>query len=125
MKYALLIFVLCGMTACQKAEPESPIDKLKSRAASGDANAQFELGSAYQSGEGVLKNQNEAIAWCRKAAEQGHVVAQFYLGESYAKGEGLPKDLEAAATWWRKAADQGMVEAQYSLGLFYFTKDKY
>ena len=55
----------------------------------GDADAQFHLGVMYESGQGVLRNDAEAIKWYRKAAEQDDAVAQFNLGIMYAKGEGV------------------------------------
>src|SRR5690242_9355435 len=45
----------------------------------GDADAQFHLGVVYESGQGVLRSDAEAIKWYRKAAEQGDAVAQFNL----------------------------------------------
>jgi TPR repeat protein len=43
----------------------------------GDADAQFHLGVMYESGQGVLRSDAEAIKWYRKAAEQDDAVAQF------------------------------------------------
>ena len=48
-----------------------------------DAGAQFNLGVMYANGEGVLKDEAEAVRWYRLAAEQGHAAAQFNLGNSY------------------------------------------
>ena len=39
-------------------------------------------------GEGVPKDDREAVGWWRKAAEQGHAVAQFSLGSMYDLGRG-------------------------------------
>jgi len=36
----------------------------------------------------VVKNQEEAVRWWRKAAEQGHAAAQYNLGYTYNNGEG-------------------------------------
>jgi Sel1 repeat len=44
----------------------------------------------YDNGQGVPRNDAQAIKWYRKAAEQGDAVAQFNLGVMYAKGEGVP-----------------------------------
>ncbi|MGI9346414.1 MAG: tetratricopeptide repeat protein, partial [Gammaproteobacteria bacterium] len=52
-----------------------------SRAAKqGDVFAQFGLGGMYANGEGVPKNDREAVKWLRLAAEQGDAKAQFNLG---------------------------------------------
>ena len=65
----------------------------------GDAEAQSHLGVMYESGQGGLRNDAEAIKWYRKAAEQGDAVAQFNLGIMYTKGEGVSQnDAEAPTT---------------------------
>jgi TPR repeat protein len=55
------------------------IAELKKQAAAGDASAQFKLGFAYDSGNGVPKDQAEAVLWYRKAADQGYSRAQYDL----------------------------------------------
>ena len=83
----------------------------------GDSDAQFHLGVMYESGQGVLRNDAEAIKWYRKAAEQDDGVAQFNLGVMYAKGA-APNYAEAAL-WYRLAADHGLAGAQFNLGMMY------
>ena len=83
----------------------------------GDADAQFRLGVMYESGQGMLRNDAEAISWYRKAAEQDDAVAQFNLGVMYAKGVS-PNHAEAAL-WYRRAADYGLAGAQFNLGMMY------
>ena len=45
----------------------------------GNADAQYMLGVAYMSGDGVVQDEAEAMKWYRKAAEQGHVGAKSSL----------------------------------------------
>ena len=46
----------------------------------GNASAQYFLGSAYVTGEGVAEDLSEAARWLRMAAEQGHAgTAPFTL----------------------------------------------
>jgi hypothetical protein len=85
----------------------------------GDADAQFHLGVMYESGQGVLRNDAEAVKWYRKAAEQDDAVAQFNLGIMYARGEGVSPNHAEAALWYRLAADQGLGGAQFNLGMMY------
>ncbi|MBM4393779.1 MAG: sel1 repeat family protein, partial [Deltaproteobacteria bacterium] len=85
----------------------------------GDATAQYNLGFMYAKGEGVPKDDAEAVKWYRKAADQGLADAQYNLGVMYAVGKGVPKDDAEAVKWYRKAADQGLAGAQYNLGLMY------
>ena len=46
----------------------------------GNANAQDSLGWMYANGQGVPKDDQQAVAWYHKAAEQGVARAQFILG---------------------------------------------
>ena len=55
----------------------------------GDSDAQYNLGVAYDEGEGVPQDHQQAVAWYRKAAAQNHVRAQFNLAVSYDDGEGV------------------------------------
>ena len=45
-----------------------------------DSVAQFKLGAMYANGLGVEKDDELAVAWYRKAAEQGYPRAQRNLG---------------------------------------------
>ncbi|HUL07275.1 MAG TPA: tetratricopeptide repeat protein [Candidatus Acidoferrum sp.] len=85
----------------------------------GKAWAQYNLGVAYEDGEGVKQDYKEALKWYRKAADQGHARAQNRLGWMYHDGKGVPQDDKQAVTWYRKAADQGYARAQNSLGWMY------
>ena len=74
---------------------------LKKRAEQGDVQAQYELGYAYLSGEGILQDYTKAAEWYRKAAEQGYADAQCELGKIYSKGDGIPQDyVKAASIIW-------------------------
>ena len=50
----------------------------------GNARAQYNLGYAYDNGEGVEQDYVEAVKWFRLAAEQGNADAQYNLGYAYA-----------------------------------------
>ena len=73
----------------------------------GNASAQNNLGVMYDNGEGVLKDDAEAVRWYRLSADQGNASAQYNLGVSYANGEGVLKDDAEAVRWYRLSADQG------------------
>lgn len=81
----------------------------------GHARAQCDLGVIYSAGEGVPKDEAEAVKWFRKSAEQGYAMAQYFLGCSYRDGKGVSKDLEQAVNWLRKAAEQGYDQARKAL----------
>jgi TPR repeat protein len=112
----LLLSITIGISAQSIAIP-------KRQAAAGDAKAQCNLGVAYYNGDGVPKDEAEAIRWFRKAADQGYAEAQFNLGVAYDFGNGVPKDEVEAVRWYRKAADQGHAKAQYNLGVAYRNGD--
>ena len=75
----------------------------------------------YANGQGVLKDDAEAVKWYRLAAEQGGASAQSSLGVMYATGRGVLKDDAEAGRWFRLAAEQGEAVAQVNLGFMYAT----
>jgi len=85
----------------------------------GVALAQFNLGVEDYYGERVTKNENEAVIWFSKAAEQGLALAQFNLGVMYYSGQGVTKNENEAVILFKKAAEQGLAQAQFNLGLSY------
>jgi Sel1 repeat len=80
---------------------------------------QFNLGFAYEFGDGVPRDYAQAVSWYRKAAEQGYAPAQSALGDLYRGGRGAAQDYAQAAAWYRKAAEQGYAPAQHALGDLY------
>ncbi len=108
-----------GWEALERGDFETALREWRPLAEQGDPKAQYALGFMYANGEGVPKNDAEAVKWFRKAAEQGDPNAQDALGLMYANGEGVPKNDVEAAKWLRKAAEQGDPEAQYNLGAMY------
>ncbi|MFZ0808223.1 MAG: tetratricopeptide repeat protein [Candidatus Sulfotelmatobacter sp.] len=79
------------------------------------------LAKAYHLGEGVPKDEAQAVQWWEKAAEHGDAAAQVNLGAAYTLGAGVPKNYAAAVRWYTKAADQGNPEGQRGLALSYHT----
>jgi uncharacterized protein len=107
-----------------------PVDKKQSfkwfqkAADQGNAAAQYAVGRAYSSGEGVRKSSRSALKWMRKAAEQGYADAQFWIGESYRNGYGgVRKNIKTALQWVLKAAEQNNAAAQCRLGAMYSRGD--
>ncbi|MBM4205760.1 MAG: sel1 repeat family protein [Gammaproteobacteria bacterium] len=94
-------------------------EETKHLAEQGNVDAQFNLGWMYRIGQGVPKNDAEAVAWYRRAAEQGDASAQYNLGVTYQRGEGIPKNDAEAVAWYRRAAEQGDAKAQHNLGVMY------
>src|SRR5262249_19517855 len=67
----------------------------------GYAAAQYNLGRAYEYGQGVMQDYTEAAKWYRLAADQGYAVAQYDLGRMHEHGQGVTQDYTEAAKWYR------------------------
>jgi len=80
---------------------------LRKLADRGDADAQWQMGVLYHNGEGVPRDDEQAMQWFLRAAEQGHVIAQATLGAYYWAGRGVPQDLSKAYLWSYIALAQG------------------
>ena len=83
----------------------------------GDLTAQRAIACLYYNGEGVPKDNAQALAWLRKVAESGDADSECFLGQAY-NDIGEPSE---AVGWYRKAAEKGNSEAQFRLGLLYAT----
>ena len=97
-------------------EAESPPVSFAEFGGVADPNAE---GDKYYYGRGVPQNNEEAVKWYRKAAEQGDAGGQANLGVMYEKGRGVPQSDEEAVKWYRKAAEQGHAVGQKNLGFMY------
>jgi uncharacterized protein len=105
--------------AAGPAEDAATLAELRSRAGGGDAEAEFDLGIAYDLGHLVIQDFATAAGWYRKAAEQGYPPAEFNLGAMYDNGRGVPRNRKLAASWYRRAALHGNGRAQFDLGQMY------
>ncbi|NIJ08775.1 hypothetical protein FHS31_002399 [Sphingomonas vulcanisoli] len=85
-------------------------------AKAGLSEAQAIYGQMLLDGDGVLKDEQAAVGWFWKAANQGHVMAINMIGRCYDLGWGVAVDKARAAEWYRAAADRGLDWAMYNLG---------
>lgn len=117
----VLVCAGCGPKSNSKTWGQLTIVELKNLADKGDPQAQTELGLRFFNGTGVLKDEQEAVEWWRKAAEQGSPGAECNLGVYYSSslGQGVPKDAQEAVKWYRKAAEQNWPAAEHDLGVAY------
>jgi TPR repeat protein len=81
-----------------------------------DAASQFLLGQRLATGDGVARNDREAVRWLALAADRSHVAAQFALARMIDGGRGVPRNIEEVVRLYRMAAGQGHVDAQFELG---------
>ena len=108
-----------GKKAYDKGDYKTALQEWRPLAEQGNAKAQHNMGLMYANGQGIPKNDRQAVSWYRKAAEQGLAEAQNNLGLMYANGHGVSKSNRRAISWYRKAAEQGLALAQNHMGLMY------
>lgn len=76
-------------------------------AKSGDADAQYNLGSVYETGFGVKADPDEAVRWYKEAADQDHQLAQLKLGIMYILGDGARQSIIKGTSWIQSSAENG------------------
>jgi TPR repeat protein len=114
-----------SLDAQQGLADSQPLADLRTKAATGDAQAQNELGEALFAGKrGVAKNAAEAVKWWRKAADQNHPAAQYHLAVGYERGDGVAKYEVEAYKWYRLAAKQGDRKAQRNATMLELTMSR-
>ena len=113
----IILFLVC-VTAFGVTPAE--FNKIRSLAEKGDSEAQCKLAEFYDWGDHVTLNEQEAVKWYMKAAEQGYARAQTNIADRYYLGNrGLPEDYKEAVKWYRRASEQGSDWALARLGLCY------
>ena len=93
LRFVSVIVILFGISTAGYA---ADIAALQAGAAAGKAEAQYQLGLAYESGDGVGQDDFQAVRWLRAAAEQDYPPAALDLGWMLANGYGVSKDLDQA-----------------------------
>ena len=118
-----------------EANRTKSLQELSEEAALKNIEAQYNLGLKYENGEGVPRNNVEAIKCSRRvvrrgacdwfliAAKQGPTKAKYNLRVIYNNGESLPQEKTDAVKWLRMVAEHGNAEAQYNLGMMYYQGD--
>ena len=84
------------------------------------AEAQYKVAEYYTKGYGCEVDEELAVEWYEKAANQGNAWAQESLGDCYYNGEGVEKDYKQAVEWYEKAANQRNASAQNKLACRYY-----
>ncbi len=117
----LMLAALLGITACLVtpskvfAQTESSIVDIRRPAIAGDTAAMARYGRALALGEGITKNQEQAIDWLRKAAERGNVQGMYWYASMLYAGEGGPANPTLAVSWLRRASENGHLSSMYLL----------
>ncbi len=107
---------LLALSACQLKGSEALV-ALKSKAESGDVEAQSQLASAYFQGRDVEANPALALRWATKPAEQDDLFCVQMVAMIHFQGKGVKRDLPEASKWFAKAAVLGDANAAFTLGL--------
>ena len=101
------------------------IQNLTKAAKAGQAGAQFYLATKYQFGKDVAKDEKQAFAWYKAAADQGLAAAQLNVGRMLADGIGTKKDEILARQYLEKAASRGDNRASFNLAVMEEKKKNY
>ncbi|WP_455375022.1 SEL1-like repeat protein [Kaarinaea lacus] len=108
----------------QSSPPSSPVqiasvqkksagEIMLDAAQKGNANAQYQVATAYLNGKmGLQKNQESALIWLERAAKNNHKDAQYLLGSLYYNGNPVKRNLETAKFWLNKSAKSGVENAK-------------
>ena len=84
-------------------------------AATGQIEAQFNVGLVYSRDSGVPVDDVEALRWFLASAEQGYVRGQFRAAEMYEAGRGTKVDLMQAYFWYSLAGERKYLDARKRL----------
>lgn len=96
-----------------------PTDLFLELALKGKPEDQFKLAQCYVRGDGFEKNEQLALEWYRKAADQGHTLSQCMLGALYQYSNVIARDIKEAVAWYSKAAEGGLTLAKVRLADIY------
>lgn len=95
-------------------------DLMSKSADMGYLPAQRDLGTLYQTGQGVSQNFDKAKSLFQEAADKGDSEANVRLGYMYMLGNtSFEKDIDKALAFFNRAAAKGNVNAQHNLALLY------
>lgn len=84
-------------------------------AEAGNAEAQFDIGYAYYTGEGTERDYTTAAMWFKRSAKQKFAKALYNLAYCYMNGRGVPRDYEKAYHLLLESAETNYKRAQLTL----------
>lgn len=112
IRIAVIAALICFTTMLLAAEYS--LEECQSKAAEGNAEAQWQLGQRYENGDGIKKNNMRALTQYKKAAEQKHRKACAKLADLYESGKFVKKDPVLAAKYkaWASGDNGELAAAQ-------------
>ena len=108
-----------GVVLWQREQWAAAVAMWRPFAEAGDADAMFNIGQAHKLGRGLPRDEVQARAWFRRAAEKGHRPAQANLGILLFQLQ----EREEALVWLKRAAEAGEPRAQYVYGVAHWNGD--
>jgi TPR repeat protein len=120
-KLSLIIFLLAPLGGAARAGAAPAIAELRTLAHGGDPEAALVLGMRYRDGDGVPRDEEEALKWYRLSADQGHAAGMDNVGFMHLRGLGVPQDFNIAAAYFKGAAAKGDDQGLFNLGGCYFS----
>lgn len=114
---------LAGFGAAQDAAASVRLHREAARR--GNRPAMFEMYVLLSTGQGVDKDEAEALRYCVQAAELGHARAAFNMGAFHCGGHGemIAKDVAAGVAWYERASELGSGRASAMLGYMHLVGD--
>jgi TPR repeat protein len=89
----------------------SSISHLEQQAKLNNADAQYQLGLAYETGEGGKRDLSKATYWYQQASENNHAAATFNYAQALEFGRGVQANPAKALLLYTKLAVNGDVTA--------------
>ena len=117
VRVGLAALAMVSLTGIGRAQ--SDLESVRTQAKAGDPTALNTLGNIYANGQGVAKDDREALRYYQQAADLSYAPANFNLGMMYELGRGVTRDLTKAFDYYRKSATQGFAAAQFNVGNMY------
>lgn len=77
------------------------------------------LAECYDKGDGVAKDQRQAMSWYQAGAMNGDVECNLEVGDRFADGRAGYQDPFGPQRWYERAANSGSAEGAYRAGLAY------
>ncbi len=74
--------------------------------------ARLKIALMYLHGRGVPRDEQRALAWFGKTANEGFAQGQYWMGRLHEEGWGTAQDLVEALAWYDLAAAQGSHDAK-------------
>ena len=100
-------------------ERDEAAEQLEQLAESGDAHAQYIIGTAYREGGLLIPDAAKARSLLERAAEQEIGTAQYALGKLYLSDDVEVHDSAKGIYWLKRSAENGNAYAAYRLGKEY------